>query len=170
MRAAQREDTASRLGIRIERGPTGKAGELVDSDILEGRHGAGMLVVVNKEAVFRVHADHRSGDFQDARDRRELVTQNVRDLFFEVLILPGVLRSERCRRESVPHEVDHGSFRGAGESGGEGFEACNFKLFLDRRAETWRVCEVDQLVDVDGQGYDLQNCSLEIEGVCFFVL
>lgn len=54
--------------------------------------------------------NHGSADREDLRDHRQLVVEDVGDLFFKVLI--GVLRSEGGGRESVPHDVVHGSFGG----------------------------------------------------------
>lgn len=127
-----------------------------------------MLVVVDQEAVFRMNADHGSADFEDLRDFRELVFEDVGDLFFEVLV--EVLGSEGGGRESVPHNVVHASEGGVGESGREGFEADEFKFFFERRAEAWRVCEVDQVVDLCGQGYNLCDCALDVEGAGTFFL
>lgn len=168
MGPAQRENTPSCVSIRGEHGPASEAGKFVHSNVAEWRRVAGVLVVVNQEAVFRMNADHGSADFKDLRDFRELIFEDVGDLFFEVLV--EVLGSEGGGRESVPDNVVHASEGGVGERGREGFEADELKFFFERRAEAWRVCEVDQVVDLCGQGYNLCDCALDVEGAGTFFL
>lgn len=123
------------MSIRGEHGPASKTGELVHCDVTKWRRAAGVLVMVNEKTVFRVDADYRSADLKDLWDFRQLVAEDVGDLFCKSLV--GVLCSEGGNRESVLNDVVHLSFGGNGGSGRQWLEANDLNLFFERRAETW---------------------------------
>lgn len=118
------------MSVRGEHGPASEAGTFVHSNVAEWRWIAGVLVVVNQEAVFHMNAHYGSADFEDLRDFRQLVVEDGRDFFFEVLL--EVLGSKGGGRETVPDNVVHASKGGVGESGREWFEADEFKFFFER--------------------------------------
>lgn len=136
------------MSIGAEHGPARETRKLVHSDVAEWRWAAGVLVVVNQETVFCVDADLGFAGREDARDLRQPVVEDVGDLFCEVLV--GVLRCERGGRESVAHDGVNGIFGRVRERGRKGLKASDAKRFFERRAETWRVCEVDKVVDLGG--------------------